>query len=70
MPLPNHLEFPISIDQRVELEEHQNENDDLKKRLRWLRKALDEEQETNQEMEGDLDDQETNFLEKLSIVKA
>jgi hypothetical protein len=35
-----------------------------------LRKALKEERETNQEMEDELDDQETNLQEKLSAEKA
>ena len=41
--IPKHLEFPINLDQRVKLEHTLNQNDELKRKVDYLRKALREE---------------------------
>ena len=68
--IPAHLEFPISVDQRAELEETLDKNDELKKRVDWLREALQKERKSNEKMETGLHKQRKKFKEKQGAQKA
>ena len=68
--IPAHLEFPISVDQRAELEETLDRNDGLKKRVDWLRGAFREERELNEKMETDLHEQRKKFKQRQGSQKA
>ena len=68
--LPAHLEFPISIDQRVELEKKRNLNEELIKKVLYLNRALSEERESNDKMEFSLFKQNKNFQKKRNADKA
>jgi hypothetical protein len=55
------LEFPISIDQRVELEKKRNLNEELIGKVLYLRKALKTERKSNEYMECGLLKQKEKF---------